>query len=68
MQGNLSVSEVARRLDCRPREISDLFYQRRLCDARCPVVSGRRLIPEDYLPVIEAILRDYTREEGQPCR
>ena len=28
----LFVSEAARRLCCRPREISDLFYQRRVND------------------------------------
>ncbi len=51
------VSEVARRLGVRPRDISDLFYQRRLDDARCPIVGGRRLIPADYISDIEAALR-----------
>jgi len=26
-------------------------------DAECPLVAGRRLIPEDFIPVIEATLR-----------
>lgn len=53
----LSVSEVARRLGARPKDISDLFYQRRLDDRRCPIVAGRRLIPEDYVPQVEDLLR-----------
>jgi hypothetical protein len=51
------VSEVARRLGVRPRDISDLFYERRLSDDRCPVVGGRRLIPADYVPTIAKVLR-----------
>jgi hypothetical protein len=58
---HLIVSEVARRIDARPKDISDLFYQRRLDDRRCPVVGGRRLIPEDYIPAIEQVLRDSGR-------
>lgn len=57
MRTHVFVSEAARRLRRRPRDISDLFYQRKLSDERCPVVGGRRLIPVDYLPVIEAALR-----------
>ena len=52
-----TVSEVARRLGVRPREISDLFYQRRLSDERCPIVGGRRLIPPDYVPTISTALK-----------
>lgn len=51
------VSEVARRYGVRPRDVSTLFYERVLSDERCPVVAGRRLIPEDYLPEIETALR-----------
>jgi hypothetical protein len=32
MPTNVFVSEVARRLGCRPRDISDLFYQRLVGD------------------------------------
>src|SRR4051794_21028114 len=39
----LTVSEAARRLGVRPRDLSDLFYQRRLPDDLCPLVGGRRL-------------------------
>jgi len=54
---HLSVSEAARKLGARPRDISDLFYRRELRDDLCPIVGGRRLIPEHYLGVIEAALR-----------
>ena len=55
----LTVSDVARRVHARrPKDISDLFYQRKLDDSRCPVIGGRRLIPEDYVPHIEATLRE----------
>ena len=54
---HLSVSEAARRLGVRPRDISDLLYSRRLDDDRCPVVAGRRLLPADYLPAIAIELR-----------
>ena len=60
----LTVSDVARRLDVRPRLITDLFYQRRLSDARCPIVGGRRLIPEDYVSTIAFALREQSGEEG----
>jgi len=53
---HLSVSEAARRLKARPRDISDLFYRRHLRDDLCPIVGGRRLIPEDYLGMIAAEL------------
>lgn len=68
---HLSVSEAARRLGARPRDISDLLYRRRLSDDSCPIVGGRRLIPESLLDVIEMALRhaghpvsDHTSEKG----
>jgi hypothetical protein len=60
---HISVSEAARKIghqvgrDVRPKDISELFYRRQLRDDLCPVVSGRRLIPLDYLPLIVAALR-----------
>jgi hypothetical protein len=51
------VSEVARQIGALPRDISDLFYQRKLDDQRCPIIGGRRLVPEDYLEAIEQSLR-----------
>jgi hypothetical protein len=57
-----TVSDVARKIEgARPKDITDLFYQRKLDDARCPVVGGRRLIPVDYVPQIEQALRNAGR-------
>lgn len=52
-----SVSEVARRLGAAPRDISDLFYRRELRDDLCPIIAGRRLIPESYIPQVELALK-----------
>ena len=58
----LTVSQAARRLGARPRDISDLFYRRHLRDDLCPIVGGRRMIPEGYLDLIAAALR----RQGRP--
>jgi hypothetical protein len=52
-----TVSEIARAVGCRPRDISDLFYLRKLDDSRCPIVSGRRLIPAEYAGDVRKALR-----------
>lgn len=57
MEDYFSVSDVARRLGACPKDISDLFYRRELRDDRCPIIGGRRLIPESYVPEIERALR-----------
>lgn len=56
-----SISEVARQLGAKPRDITLAFYARRLDDRRCPVIGGRRVIPADYVPEIEATLRSQGR-------
>jgi hypothetical protein len=56
-----TVSDVARRYGVPPRTISDLFYARRLDDRLCPIIGGRRMIPLDYLPVVETVLREMGR-------
>ena len=59
-----TVSQVAREISRRtgrtipPHTISNLFYRRQLDDLRCPIVGRVRLIPEDYLPVIERVVLD----------
>ena len=65
MEKQLSVSEVARRLGAKPKDLSDLFYCRKLRDDLCPIVAGRRLIPESYIPVIEIVLKRHNRPVGQ---
>ena len=63
MTRHLSVSEAARLLKARPRDISDLFYRRRLRDDLCPIIAGRRLIPQEYMEIIAIELR----RSGLPC-
>lgn len=53
----LTVSEVARQIGATPRDVSDLFYARKLRDDLCPVVGGRRLIPPSYTATIRAALQ-----------
>lgn len=64
----LTVSDVARRLGASPRDISDLFYRRLLRDDLCPIVGGRRLIPESYLEMICMVLRRHGRPVGKQVR
>jgi hypothetical protein len=60
----LSVSEAARRLGAKPKDISDLFYRRTLRDDLCPIVAGRRLIPDNYLATIGLALQRAGRPVG----
>ena len=53
----MSVGDVARRLGVRPSVITQLFYERRIEDESCPIVAGRRLIPEEMVDVIAIELR-----------
>lgn len=63
-----TVGEVARPFGIAPRVISDLFYSHHLDNQRCPVVGGRRIIPVEYVPQIEAVLRERGLiGEGVPC-
>lgn len=59
----LQVSEAARKLGAHPRDISVLFYLRKLSDVRCPVVCGRRQVDPDYLGTIASELR----RAGKAC-
>jgi hypothetical protein len=54
----LTASGAAERIaGAKPKDISDLLYQRKVDTSRCPVVAGRRLIPLELLGEIEAALR-----------
>jgi hypothetical protein len=64
----LSVSEAARRLEAKPKDISDLFYRRALRDDLCPIVAGRRLIPENYMDMIAQALKRAGRPVGGSAR
>ena len=62
-----TVSEIAKELERRhgvavsPKIISDLIYQRILAADKCPILCGRRMIPLDLMPEIEAKLRERGR-------
>ncbi len=53
----VSVGESAKRLGVPPKTISKLFYDGHLRDDLCPIVGGRRIIPEDYVEIIGMELR-----------
>lgn len=57
MSEYLGVGDVADILSVRPAQITNLFYERRLRDDLCPIVSGRRLIPPNYVQIIAMELR-----------
>lgn len=57
MSDLLSVGETAKRIGARAPDITSAFYNGRLRDDLCPLVGGRRLIPESYVPMIEMVLR-----------
>jgi len=56
-QPYLTVSDAARELGAKPRDISDLFYKRLLRDDLAPIISGRRVIQRPLLNVIAMELR-----------
>ena len=59
MTGFTTISELARQVPgCRPRDISDMFYLRVLPDDKCPIVSGRRLIPNELVTEIRRLVRE----------
>ena len=53
----LGVGDIAKCLGVRPNQITALFYERHLRDDIAPIVSGSRIIPESYIPVIAMELR-----------
>jgi hypothetical protein len=56
--GYLTVGDLAKRYNANPRDITHLFYTRRLDGSRCPIIGGRRLIPVDYAEVVAHKLRE----------
>jgi hypothetical protein len=57
----LTVSETARLIGARPRDISDAFYARQLDDTLCPLAGRVRLIPSGYVPTVREVLRELGR-------
>lgn len=63
-----SVSEVARIVGCRPRDISDAFYARVLDEARIFIVAGRRAIPQEYIQEIRTKLTALGKVQEPVCQ
>lgn len=59
------VGGVARLLNCTPRDITLLLYERAIPEESAPLVGGRRLIPESSIPLIEKALRDRQQRREQ---
>jgi hypothetical protein len=58
MMDFLSVGEAARLCNARsPKDVTSLFYRGELRDDICPIVGGRRVIPKEYIPTLEMVLR-----------
>jgi hypothetical protein len=55
---HLPVAEIARLIGrgCRPRDVSDAIYDRRIDADVCPLIGRRRLVPVDLVPVITAVI------------
>ncbi len=53
-----TVGNLADHFGVPPKLLSSLFWQRVLDAEKCPVVSGRRLIPTDYVETIGEVLRE----------
>jgi len=54
----LSITEAAAEIGCRPRDISDAFYQHHLDEARIFRLNGNRVIPQEYFPEVERVMRE----------
>ena len=52
-----TVGQIAKQCGVAPWRVSHLFYSGKLRDDLCPIVSGRRLIPDDYVPHVVAALK-----------
>ena len=51
-----SVTDTARMVGCRPRDVSDAFYAGVLDDSKVLHIGGRRVIPEAYVATIREVL------------
>lgn len=58
MEKYFTVSDLARDFGCKPRDISDLLYDRQLPTELCPIAGRARLIPESLVPLVQQKLRE----------
>ncbi|GEM_PF-3514002 len=52
-----SVAEVADELGCSPGDVSGEIYRSPLHRDACPIITGRRAIPDTYVETIRWALR-----------
>ena len=64
-QDRIFVGEVARLIGICPKALTNLFYRHQLDTDRCPVVGGRRLVPQDDVQVICEVLRGRRNDPNQ---
>lgn len=57
MPAMFTVGQLAARLRTNPRWITAILYQREVDSDACPLIGGRRFIPESHIPLIVAALR-----------
>ena len=55
MADYLGVADIARRIGCLPRDISDAFYAGLLSEAECVRIAGRRAIRASYVGTIRRV-------------
>ena len=53
-----SITDAVAKIGCRPRDISDAFFQQHLDESRVFRLGGRRVIPREYLPEIRRVLTE----------
>ena len=63
-----SVSEAARELNVPPRDITAIFYEKRIPDSAGPIIGDRRIIPATSLPLIEKALHERRQRAGKRRR
>lgn len=51
-----TITEAAKKVGCRPRDISDLLWAGALDESRLVQIGIRRTIPADYLPEVRDVL------------
>ncbi len=67
---NWRICELARRYGVPPKFLSDLFWRGLLDGAACPIVRGRRQVPDHYLATVERVLKEAgaLTPDGKPAR
>lgn len=60
-----TITAVARKIPCNPKDISDAFYRRQLSNEECPMIGNRRLIPTSYVPTIRRLMKEKAKRREE---